>query len=180
MSRLNRKRISVLWIEDGTTVEIPHLTTPLIVEGRYDLAIAKDASEGIRYLTQPGGQFDVVIFDLYLAPGDDEGLIERYQARPQGSGSKTPIGMSILIDLFSSGREEHPKVIRRPEWLTPDRVGLLTVEPLSNVLETMHKLGIDEKAFRQKGATMPDATLKDLIDYVYARRQPGSDFGGEK
>lgn len=180
MSRLNRKRISVLWIEDGTTVEIPHLTAPLIVEGRYDLAIAKDASEGIRYLTQPDGPFDVVIFDLYLAPGDDEGLIERYQARPQGIGPSTPIGMSILIDLFSSGREDHLKVIRRPEWLTPDRVGLLTVAPHSDVRETMLMLGIDEKAFRQKGATMLDVTLKGLIDDVYARSHPGSDFGGEK
>lgn len=174
MTRLTRERISVLWIEDGAAVEVPHLTTPLFVTGRYNLVIAKDAGEGIRLLGRPGEQFDVVILDLHLAPGDNAHLIERYQARPQSYDPNTSIGMSILIDLFDPDREDDLRVILRPDWLTPDRIGLLTVEPISNVSETLLRLGIDERSFVQKGATMPATALKDLVDHIYRRRQSGA------
>lgn len=174
MTRLNRKRIDVLWIEDGAAVEVPHLTTPLFVSGRYNLVIAKDAGEGVRRIKASNQQFDVVIFDLHLPPGNDEELIRRYQASAQRYALKSPLGMSILIDLFDPAELDRPRVIERPEWLTQDRIGILTVVPISNVIDTMNRLGIDKRSFVQKGATMPATALMDLVDAIYQRRQSGA------
>lgn len=180
MSRLNRNRIDVLWIEDGAAVEVPHLTTPLYMSGRYNLVIAKDATEGIRLLGEPEQKFDVVIFDLHLPPGNNEELIRRYQAPAQRHKLKDPFGLSIIIDLFDPDELERPRVIERPEWLTPDRVGLLTVVPITSVSDVLDKLGIDKRSYRQKGATMPATALMDLIDDIYQRRQSRSESGGEE
>jgi hypothetical protein len=170
MTRLNRKRISVLWIEDGAAVEVPHQTSPLINSGRYNLMIAKDATEGIRVLKDPVQQFDVVIFDLHLAPGDDEELIRRYQAAAQRYEPGDSIGMSILIDLFDPSDNERHRVIDLPSWLTPNHVGLLTVEPGSNVIDKLQAMGIAASFYVKKDADLPDTALKDLVDRIYRHR----------
>ena len=170
MTRLHRKRINVLWIEDGAAVEVPHLTSPLITSGRYNLMIAKNATEGVRLLVDSEQEFDVVIFDLHLAPGDDTELIRRYQASAQRHDPDDSIGMSVLMDLFGPTDKARHKVAERPAWLTPNRVGLLTVEPGSNVTANLHTMGIDTNSYMQKGAELPDTALKDLVDRIYGRR----------
>lgn len=64
----------ILWIEDGAYADLQELVVPIYIQGRHDLTIALDASEGCGHLLQT--QFDAVIVGRRIPPGNDRGWIE--------------------------------------------------------------------------------------------------------
>ncbi len=65
-------RTRVLWVEDKTKLELAYLVPPVLLDGRYDLEVAHDATEAVKRLTENQRYFQVLIFDLDLPPGEWE------------------------------------------------------------------------------------------------------------
>lgn len=153
-----RKRF--LWIEDGAIADYRYLLAPIYVSGQYDPVIALDVCEGIRRLKEQ--EFDAVIIDIRLPPGDEPEWIRLY--RQLGSNKATArLGSRLLRSLLKPDGDDI-RIEGIPEWVRSDRFGILTVETEDLVLEDLKELNI--RVYGQKiGQTREDA-LKDLVERV--------------
>jgi CheY-like chemotaxis protein len=151
----------VLWIEDSGYGENVALTASVFLSGRYDLRVAITATSGLEELSH--GEFDVVIVDIRLPPGEDPRWIAEYGAR--GASSKAArLGLRILEIVLGNGgaawsREVFPEAMRNPL-----RYGVLTVEAYETLASSLDRLGII--TFRNKHAAVENSLLLELIDAV--------------
>lgn len=157
----------VLWIEDAARGELAYLTAPVYMDGGYDLIIAETISEAISYLEK--GQFQVVIFDIRLFPGDREEWMRSFQ---EAGSSKIAarLGLKLLYSLFLP---EHatvpldPSVLAKTRtWLRIEAVGILTVEDSSELKEDLSALRLSADAHRRKTTDAPRTVLLDLINAI--------------
>jgi hypothetical protein len=150
----------VLWIEDGARFDLPQLAGPVYVDGSYDLVVAEDASAGISHLLR--NEFQVIIVDIRLPPGDDPDWIKLNSAAGYDK-VQARLGLELLYSIL--GRPEaRVKLKDRPTWITADRLGVFTVESLPEVEEDLRKLNI--LVFQQKRADLPDTILLEIIEKV--------------
>ena len=118
MSDLQR----ILWIEDGARTEYHDLLTPIHVAG-YDLTIARDATDGVKYLLKR--LFDAVIIDIRLPPGLDPRWINIYNEHGANPAA-AQLGMEIIRSIFSPTNSSI--AIERPDWLTAKRCAVFSVD----------------------------------------------------
>ena len=154
MTREKRTRAKVLWIEDGAFVEVSALAAPVYMSARYDLMIAEDASGGIRKLKET--EFEAVIVDIRIPPGNDEDWI-RLSKQPGGSR----LGISLMRYLLDPTEEKADEI---PDWVGPDRLGVLTIETRREVDAELRQLGISHFAHKTAGSEL--TLLLDLIDAI--------------
>lgn len=157
-----------LWIEDGAVAELKQLLGPVFTSGRYDAVIALDITDGIQHLKQ--SRFDAVVVDIRVPPGSDPEWIKLY-SRWGGNKSAARLGLKLLSVLFDP-REGNARLAKRPTWLTPDKVGVFTVDSesererfadpeLSDYLEV---LGI--QVYEQKTAQMSVRMLLEIVERI--------------
>ena len=159
-------KCKVLWIENGVRHEVAHLAAPVVLDGKYDLIVAEDASAGIAQAL--ASKFDVIIVDIRLPPGQSPEWVHLYQGLG-GERFSARLGLSLLYTLLG-----HPDAWidlgpRRPAWITPFRIGVLTVESKSELDEDLIKLGITVHA--HKRAEISEEVLLELIQEVETQIQ---------
>jgi DNA-binding NtrC family response regulator len=96
-------RKKILWIEDGAFDEIAVLATPVHLTGEYQLEFALDASQAIRQLESQ--EFDAVIVDIRILPGDDPKWLNMYYAT--GSNKAARLGVKLLQFLLGTESESY-------------------------------------------------------------------------
>lgn len=156
---------NVLWIEDGAHGEMSELAGPFNTRVNYHLVIAVDASEGISYIMQ--AEFDAVIVDIRLPPGDDEAWIDIHNSFGENQNASR-LGLLVLRSLLKP-RESEVKHKHVPPWVRAELFGVLTVENQSEVEGDLRRLGIDIEVFRQKTRRSSENMLLELTERVLAR-----------
>ncbi|HXF41842.1 MAG TPA: hypothetical protein VN687_19145 [Blastocatellia bacterium] len=147
----------VLWIEDNAHSDYVHTVGPVLVDGRYDLVIAESASEGIQYVTEQ--EFDAVIVDLRLPPGDDRRWITVYN---HGGSNRTNarLGLEVLHALLRP-RDAKVRLEFIPKWVEPKRFAVFTVEPKVEVQSIIEML--DVNVYVQKTAEVSTRVILDIL-----------------
>jgi hypothetical protein len=155
------QKYRVLWVEDGARYDLAHLAAPVYMDGKYDLVIAEDASAGMAVVLMD--RFDVIIVDIRIPPGDEPNWIKLYQ----GNGTEkiaARLGLSLLYTFLGHPDAKIDLGSRRPAWITPARVGVLTVESQLELHDDLTKLGITIHG--HKRAETSDEILLELIQRV--------------
>jgi hypothetical protein len=147
----------VLWIEDSARFELRNLVGPLFFSGKYDFNIAEDVSTAMHFLRIK--EFDALIVDIRLPPGIDATWQDHYR---QSNADKVhaQLGLKLLRWLLS----KDPSIYQEapPAWISPQRIGVFTVESPHEIESHLKALGI--AVYQQKSAGIPDTILLDLIE----------------
>ncbi len=151
----------VLWVEDGAFSELKDMSGLIYVSGKYDLAIALNATEGLRQLMRKDKVFETVIVDIRIPPGSDEKFVKLY--RDQGESKVgARLGLALLDRVLTNGaREGVPQPHREA-----GKFGIFTVEGRDELTEAMERLGI--KVYHQKMETNSKSKLRDIIEEIRA------------
>src|SRR5438105_597952 len=134
----------VLWVEDSAFSDLTVLAGALYMTGDYNLVVAANASDGFRYIMEK--EFDAVIMDIRLPPGNDPYFESLYNSS-QGSKTSARLGIAVLE------RALKPSAENARAWISPERFGVLTVESRREVKEELVALGVN--VYYQKTARMP-------------------------
>lgn len=145
----------VLWVEDGAFSDLTVLTGALYMTGDYNLVIATNASDGFRYLMEK--EFDVVIMDIRLPPGNDLYFQNLFNSNLR-SRTSTRLGIAVLE------RALKPSAENARAWISPERFGVFTVESREEIEEDLDGLGI--KVYYQKTARMPQDVLVEIVEEI--------------
>ncbi len=154
-----------LWIEDSARLELANLCGPVFFNGHCRLTLAEDVTTAVDLLRS--NTYEAVIVDVRLPPGSDSHWREHYrQAGADKVGAQ--LGLKLLTWLFGSDTTIYPEA--PPGWVSPERVGVFTVESRQEITPTIAPLGIDN--YQQKVADLPDTILNDMINGLLARSAP--------
>lgn len=160
-----------LWIEDNAVTDLKNLLAPIFISGRYDPSIALNITDGVKYLNKH--EFDAVIVDIRLPPGDDP-TWQNVSKEWGGNKAAGRLGLRLLSCLFDP-QEGDEKLVVRPAWLTPDKVGVLTVDGESerernDDLELSDYLrALNINIYRRKSAMTPSDVLLKMVDEIIGR-----------
>ncbi len=145
----------VLWVEDGAFSDLTALAGALYMTGDYNLVVAANASDGFRYLLEK--EFDAVIMDIRLPPGNDP-YFERIYNSSQGSRTSARLGIAVLK------RALKPSAENARAWIRPERFGVFTVENRIEVAGELDALGV--KVYYQKTTRMPKDVLVEIVEEI--------------
>ncbi len=152
----------VLWIEDSARFELNNLTGPIYFYGKYDFQQAENVTSAIEFLKVK--EYDALIVDIRLPPGNDPYWRELYQkAEREGGGEKLGIKFLNWL-LLRDGAYSYPA----PGWAKPEMIAVFTVENHTEIRSNLDELGI--KLFKQKTTGLADTTLLDLIEELLGRK----------
>lgn len=153
----------VLWVEDNADNDLYHLTSPVYIDGRYQLDIATNASEAFFYLNRRG--YDVIIVDIRIPPGKDPKWREKYERLIHFKESNSSrLGLELLRCIFEDvGGGPALKVDQN---LAPERYGVFTVERHEELESEFEALNLGRLKYRRKNAMMPHTALLDFIDEI--------------
>lgn len=154
-------RPKVLWIEDSARYELSELTGPVYASRKYVLNLAEDATTATYHLQN--SQFDVLIVDMRIPPGDNPVWQKIYQKGGKDKDT-AKLGLKLLRWLLDGKNGDLDSLGRPPDWINPESVAVFTVEGENGLQETLHEL--DVRLYEQKRATRRDTALLDLIDRV--------------
>ena len=154
----------VLWIEDNADNDLHHLTSPVVIDGRYDLEIARNASEAIYHLNER--PFDIVIVDIRIPPGRDQEWRSRQdKLREQKSTNSNRLGLELLRTIFG---ENGPKSrLRIAQNRVPERYGVFTVERMEEIRPELEQMRLKDLKYKRKNAIMSNTALLNFIDEIY-------------
>lgn len=150
--------IRVLWIEDGAYSEARKYAPPVRTDPRYSLDIVLTATEGMAAIFE--AQYDVVIVDIRLEPGSDPDWRSEHR-RQRAGGEPARLGLTLLENLFGEGAQE------KPDWVTADRFGVLSIEQETQIKPALDGLGV--KAFHHKETLQIPTALRDLVEEILER-----------
>lgn len=153
-------KYKVLWIEDGAFVEVGDFAGPVLIAMKYDLHVAIDVSDAIKQIKST--EFDAIIVDIRIPPGNDpewENLFSKSAYNKIGGR----LGIQLLYSLFKPGKSA-VKFSEIPTWISPEKIGVFTVESELEVKNELEELRID--CFQQKKTRLPKTTLLELIEKV--------------
>lgn len=157
-----RNNLKVLWIEDNADDDLYHLTSPVYIEGRYQLDIATSASEAHFYLNKRA--YDIVIVDIRIPPGKDPNWKRKHEnLRAAQNANSSRLGLELLRSIFG-GNGQPP--LRIEQNLRPNRYGVFTVERHEELEPDLKALKLHELKYKRKNAMMPHTALLDFIDEV--------------
>ncbi len=165
MNNPANQKTRVLWIEDGARVEIPQLAVPLYMKSEYYLVITDNVTDADRKLTTQ--TFDVVIFDLRLAPGTDERFRALSRALTEEKKAQR-LGLYLLLSYFGTNDIAKNLKTTKPDWLSIERVAILSVDPFDepDVHEALSSINFPADRYKQKTAAMKRTTLLELVKQV--------------
>ena len=148
----------VLWIEDNALSDLQHVVGPVLVEGRYDLVIAENASEGIAQIMDGDNSFDAVIVDVRLPPGDDPRWIKLYR---DGGENRTNarLGLEIIrLLLLPNAGDKHERI---PDWVKVAKFAIFTVESQREVQKALETLNV---VYEQKTAQTSTRVILEILE----------------
>lgn len=152
----------VLWIEDGAFAEMKIMSSPIYVSAKYDLVIAIDATEGLKYLRQSDKQFETIIVDIRLPPGNEQAFLQLFKEKGE-SRPAARLGLALLKRVLKNGKNDDiPRVHREPR-----RFGVFTVEGYGELKTDLQELGIE--VYHQKGESNDKFKLRDIIEEIRKR-----------
>ncbi len=157
----NRPR--ALWIEDGARSELSHLSGPVLYDGRIELVLSEDLTTAVEYIREE--EFDVVIVDVRLPPGDDphwKGL----HRRAGKDKVHAELGLQLLRWMLAPHTSQD--LAPPPDWVHPKRVAVFSVESKLEILSSLEELGVE--VIQQKRADLPDTILRELIERILESR----------
>jgi hypothetical protein len=157
-----KQKSRVLWVEDEARGGLVQLSTPVFMAG-YDLVVADDASACEDLILET--EFAAVVIDIRIPPGNDprwiavfnENRLDRYAAR---------LGCDLAATILASPEAKVPLKGPKPAWLSPERVGVLTVERTRDV-QDLQSLGIT--VIREKQVDTPSTVLLDIVTELIAQ-----------
>ncbi len=153
----------VLWIEDNADNDLYHLTSPVYIDGQFNLDIATNASEAFYYLNQRG--YDVIIVDIRIPPGKDPAWRNKHESlRRSNNVNSSRLGLELLRCIFDEN-EQQP-TLKVNQNLSPDRYGIFTVERHDELKADLGKLKLNSIKYQRKNAIMPHTALLDFIKKV--------------
>jgi len=161
---------NVLWIEDGAFAEMSQMSAPIYVSGKYDLVIAENATEGLQQLMREDKEFDTIIVDIRLPPGDDETFLKLYYDRNE-SKVAARLGLALLKRVLKDG--EKNQIL--PHHREAKRFGIFTVEGHGELVDDLKALKLENLKVFQKKETNSKDTLREIIEDI---RSPSP--GGEE
>jgi hypothetical protein len=150
----------VLWIEDGALADLQDLLGPVYVDGRYDLTLALDATDGITQLFN--NEFAAVIVDIRIPPGHDK----EWKALHTDAGKSNAaarLGLEVLNTVLAPKNAQIKKG-KIPTWITPEKFAVFTVESEDQVQEELQHLGLDRRYHQKTTATSPTVLLDIIAD----------------
>jgi hypothetical protein len=147
----------VLWVEDSALQELAYLAGPVYLDGEFDLIVALDVSEAMDHLQNT--EFQAIIVDIRLPPGENREWCEIYEKAGQQKATAS-LGLRLLKTLLKTNDSE-VKLDKPLVWLTPEKVGIFTVESNNTLQKALDELGI--QVFQHKYADMPETILLDLV-----------------
>jgi hypothetical protein len=152
-------RKKVLWIEDGAFGEVSILAAPVHLSGEYQLEYAFSATEAMQQLRRQ--EFDAVIVDIRIPPGDDAMWQKAY--RTAGANNRAArLGLQLLETVLGGAAaftENLPAATRDRH-----RYGVLSVESWKSLEQELNRLGVTRH--RDKGSGDDPRVLLDLIDDI--------------
>jgi hypothetical protein len=157
---------AVLWIEDQVESDLNDIFAEAVAAG-HSLTYVADATGALNAMTMH--RFDFVIVDVRIAPGDDQRWRSYYYGMCLGDKTVARLGLQVLRSIWNRNPEVPLPEERRQglQWLTPDRVGILTVEVLGkpdNLEADLEELGIPvEHYIRKTDPGDPSPRLRELI-----------------
>ncbi len=179
----SKRPLRVLWIEDKTQLELAYLVPPVLMDGRYDLEVARDASAALEYLGQGRrGKFDLLVFDLDIPPGEWEPFIEFYKRYERRGQDPAMLGLELLWFLRTGkGRRREfwkqqdalftlLRILHHQYKSTPAAVlSIYTYRVKADLVQLFNLEGkpeAQEKLLIQKQANMPRTVLLRLLQYM--------------
>jgi hypothetical protein len=156
-------RPRALWIEDGARSELSHLSGPVLYDGRIELVLAEDLTTAVEYILDE--EFDAVIVDVRLPPGDDPHWKELHRKAGRDK-VHAELGLQLLRWLLAPG--DQSDLPSPPAWMSPARIAVFSVDCRTEILHLLDDLGID--VVQQKRADLPDTILRELIDRLLEQR----------
>lgn len=151
----------ILWIEDDALVDLRNLTGPIYISGKYDLVLAFDATEGMRYLMDE--EFQVVIVDIRIPPGNNPQWIKIYNDFDKYK-VKARLGIHLLQAILKFPNAKYKMESEIPLWINPTKFGVFSVENLADVVNELRQLNIN--IFEQKTATSNHKILLEIVEKI--------------
>ena len=153
----------VLWIEDNADNDLYHLTSPVYIDGRFQLDIATNASEAYYYLNKRG--YDVIIVDIRIPPGKDPLWQKKHNRLMKNKhANSNRLGLELLRSIFDEN-EKQPS-LEIDQNMRQERYGVFTVERQEELASDLLQLKLDRLKYRRKNAMMPHTALLDFITEV--------------
>ncbi|MCX6844466.1 MAG: hypothetical protein NTX53_19565 [candidate division WOR-3 bacterium] len=158
---------AVLWIEDQVESDLNDIFAEAVAAG-HGLTYVADATGALNAMTMR--KFDFVILDVRIDPGNDQGWRSYYYSMCLGDRTVARVGLQVLRSIWNKNPEVLLPEERRQglQWLTPDRVGILTVEVLGDpdfLKRDLDELGIRvEHYVRKTDPGDPSPRLRELIE----------------
>jgi len=151
---------NVLWIEDGAQFELAHLAGPVYIDGRFNVHVAANVTDGLQLLYRR--EYDAIILDIRLPPGEDKVWDVLYKQAGRHK-STAALGLKFLKSILGTSNAEYQ--LQQPvKWLTPKLIGVFTVERSLDLRAALEELGIT--VFRQKTADMPETVLLEMVQQI--------------
>jgi hypothetical protein len=133
-----KRKPRVLWVEDGALTELSELFGPVYAEGNYLLEVAQDATEATRKLART--TYDAVVVDIRIPPGADNRWIQLHR-KGGSNNTQARLGIDLIaacLDVPSTGFQFD----NRPSWLSPAKIGVLSVESKSEIQPILGPWGV--------------------------------------
>ena len=147
----------LLWIEDEAFGQLAWFAGPIYSALEHDLTIELNTSSAYRRICEE--EFDAVVVDIRLAPGDDMRWVKLYRS----SGFKRAearLGLHLLYSLLRP-EESEIELPHVPPWVTANRFGVMTVEGEREIAVDLSVLGINHYVQKQAGTDW--TALRDLF-----------------
>jgi CheY-like chemotaxis protein len=144
--------VTILWIEDAAYTDYASLLTWVLVDGRFAIDVASDASVALNKLATR--RYEVVILDLHLPPGQDRFWADRYQ-RIAAEGRVPLLGLELLEEALSRAASE-PAL----SWLSPERICVLSIESPGWIQQRIREAGVSR--YREKDLFLPEGVLVEI------------------
>lgn len=158
----------VLWVEDNADNDLYHLTSPVYIDGMFQLDIATNASEAVYYLNKRG--YDVIIVDIRIPPGKDPSWQTRHDVLMKNKhANSNRLGLELLRSIFDDA-EAQPS-LQVQENMDRGRYGVFTVERHEELEPDLLRLNLTRLKYRRKNAMMPHTALLDFIREVSQNKE---------
>jgi CheY-like chemotaxis protein len=155
-------KIRALWVDDGAVADLVELTGPVVASGRYTLNIAESISAAIGEMQQR--EFDVVVVDIRLPPGDLDEWIRLYQ-----KGGQSRVTAKLGLEFLKACLDPNAQVTLNPlpTWARrPERFGVFTVEEKEVMERQVNALGV--KIYHRKEVDPGRRKLLEIINQVWS------------
>lgn len=171
-----KKRI--LWVEDSARFELASVLGPVFASHKYDLTLADNVTEAAEYLQHC--EFDAVLVDIRLPPGTDAYWRDIYQ-NAGSDRTNAKLGLALLDWLLRKreikkhihnkgwlSRRKRASAPQQPPWhISPDHVGVFSVESPGEIGKDLQELGVDVQHEKRPG--LPDTVLLDILGQLVQR-----------